>query len=59
MKEVTVLQTRLGEVSSDIKLSLDEVADISILDEMLKLAVVVNSLEDFQQALKSATSNCK
>ena len=51
----TVLQARLGEVSSEITVSLSQVSNLSILDEMLKLAVTVNSLDDFKQALESAT----
>ncbi|MBS9390988.1 MAG: hypothetical protein HEQ33_19690 [Dolichospermum sp. WA123] len=51
----TVLQARLGEVSSEITASLALISNLSILDEMLKLAVTVNSLNDFKQALESAT----
>ncbi|MEA5620917.1 hypothetical protein VB711_24210 [Cronbergia sp. UHCC 0137] len=52
----TVLQTRLGEVSLEIIVSLSQISNLSILDEMLKLAVTVNSLEDFKQALESVIS---
>jgi hypothetical protein len=51
----TVLQARLGEVSLEITASLAQISNLSILDEMLKLAVTVNSLDDFKQALESAT----
>ena len=51
----TVLQARLGEVSSEITASLALISNLSILDEMLKLAVTVNSLDDFKQALELAT----
>jgi len=51
----TVLQARLGEVSLEITASLAQISNLSILDEMLKLAVTVNSLNDFKQALESAT----
>jgi hypothetical protein len=51
----TVLQARLGEVSLEIIVSLSLISNLSILDEMLKLAVTVNSLDDFKQALESAT----
>ncbi len=51
----TVLQARLGEVSLEIIVSLSLISNLSILDEMLKLAVTVNSLNDFKQALESAT----
>jgi hypothetical protein len=51
----TVLQARLGEISLEITVSLSQVSNLSILDEMLKLAVTVNSLDDFKQDLESAT----
>jgi hypothetical protein len=51
-----VLQTRLGEVSLEIIVSLSQISNLSILDEMLKLAVTVNSLDDFKQALESVIS---
>ncbi|MTJ38825.1 hypothetical protein [Dolichospermum sp. UHCC 0406] len=51
----TVLQARLGEVSSEITASLALISNLSILDEMLKLSITVNSLDDFKQALESAT----
>ena len=51
----TVLQARRGEVSLEIIVSLSLISNLSILDEMLKLAVTVNSLNDFKQALESAT----
>jgi hypothetical protein len=50
------LQARLGEVSLDIVSSLAQISNLSILDEMLKLAVTVNSLDDFKQAVELATS---
>jgi hypothetical protein len=46
-----VLQTRLGEIPSDIEDSLNQISDLSILDEMLKLAATSNSLEEFKQSL--------
>ena len=45
----TVLIIRFGEVSFGIDSSLEPVSDLSVLDELLKLAVTVDSLEDFQQ----------
>ena len=45
----TVLTIRFGEVSFGIDSSLEPVSDLSVLDELLKLAVTVDSLEDFQQ----------
>jgi hypothetical protein len=47
----TVLQVRFGEVSFGVDSSLEQVSDLSVLDELLKLAVTVNSLEDFQQSI--------
>ncbi len=52
----TVLQTRFGEVSLEIIVSLSQISNLSILDEMLKLAVTVNSLDDFKQTLELAIS---
>ena len=46
-----VLQVLFGEVSFDIDSSLDQVSDLSVLDELLKVAVTVDSLEDFQQSI--------
>ena len=46
-----VLQVRFGEVSFGIDSSLEQVSDLSVLDELLKLAVTVDSLEDFQQSI--------
>ena len=34
-----------------IDVSLERVSDLSVLDELLKLAVTVDSLEDFQQSI--------
>ena len=47
----TVFKTRLGEIPSDIEDSLGKISNLSILDEMLKLAVTANSLEEFKQSL--------
>ncbi|MDB9421085.1 hypothetical protein [Microcystis aeruginosa] len=47
----TVLQVRLGELSGEIADSLGKISDLLVLDEMLKLAVTVNSLEEFKQSL--------
>jgi hypothetical protein len=52
----TVLQTRFGEVSLEIIVSLSQISNLSILDEMLKLAVTVNSVDDFKQVLELAIS---
>ena len=47
----TVLQVRLGEIPLEIADSLGQISDLSVLDEMLKLAATVNSLEEFKQSL--------
>jgi hypothetical protein len=47
----TVLQVRLGKISSNIEDSLNQISDLSVLDEMLKLAAISNSLEEFKQSL--------
>jgi hypothetical protein len=47
----TVLQIRLGQVPSDIEEALNNISDLSILEEMLKSAVMVNSLDEFKQSL--------
>ena len=46
-----VLRVRLGEVSFGIDSSLEQVSDLSVLDELLKLAVTVDSLDDFRQSV--------
>ena len=46
-----VLQIRLGRVSSQVESSLSRISDVSFLDELLTLAVTVDSLEGFQQVL--------
>jgi hypothetical protein len=47
----TVLQIRLGQVPSDIEEALNNLSDLSILEEMLKSAVIVNSFDEFKQSL--------
>ena len=44
-----VLEIRFGDVFSEVGEALMEVSDVSVLDELLELAVTVNSLEDFKQ----------
>ena len=51
-----VLQIRLGRISSQVEYSLDLISDVSLLDELLTLAVTVDSLEEFQQSLESIQS---
>ena len=47
----TVLQIRLGQVPSDIEEALNNLSDLSLLEEMLKSAVIVNSFDEFKQSL--------
>jgi len=47
----TVLQIRLGQVPSEIEEALNNISDLSILEEMLKSAVMVNSFDEFKQSL--------
>ena len=44
-----VLEIRFGDVFSEVGEALMEVSDVSVLDELLELAVTANSLEDFKQ----------
>jgi hypothetical protein len=46
-----VLRVRLGELTLEIETYLMGISDLSVLDELLKLAVTVDSLEDFQQSI--------
>jgi hypothetical protein len=47
----TVLQARLGSVTSDVENSLREISDLSILNQILTIAATVNSLEDFRRSI--------
>jgi hypothetical protein len=47
----TVLQIRLGQVPSDIEEALNNLSDLSLLEEILKSAVMVNSFDEFKQSL--------
>jgi hypothetical protein len=47
----TVLTVRFGMIPSDIEDFLNQMSDLLLLEEVLKLAVTVNSLEEFQQSL--------
>ena len=55
----TVLKTRLGEITLNIEESLAQISDLSLLDEMLKLAATVNSFEEFQQILLDSRNEDK
>jgi hypothetical protein len=46
-----VLRVRLGELTLEIETYLMGISDLSVLDELLKLAVTVDSLEDFRQSI--------
>lgn len=53
-----VLQIRLGRISSQMESSLSRISELSLLDELLTLAVTVSSLEEFQQSLEKILSQC-
>jgi hypothetical protein len=48
----TVVTVRFGDISSEIQDLISKIADLSLLEDILKLAVTVNSLEEFKQSLK-------
>ena len=52
-----VLQIRLGGISSQMESSLSRISDVSLLDELLTLAVTVDSLEVFQESLERGQSS--
>jgi hypothetical protein len=47
----TVVTVRFGDISSDIQDLISKIADLSLLEEILKLAATANSLEEFKQSL--------
>ena len=53
----TILSLRFGAISSDVQKFLDQSSDLALLEEILKLAVTANSLEDFQQSLSQVNPN--
>ena len=53
----TILSLRFGAISSDVQDFLDQSSDLGLLEEILKLAVTVNSLADFQQSLPQVNPN--
>ena len=53
----TILSLRFGAISSDVQDFLDQSSDLTLLEEILKLAVTVNSLEDFKQSLPPVNPN--
>ena len=52
-----VLQIRLGGISLQMEFSLSRISDVSLLDELLTLAVTVDSLEVFQESLERGQSS--
>lgn len=46
-----VLNSRLGDVPNKIQQSLSEVTNIRLLDQILEIALIVNSWEEFEQSL--------
>ena len=47
----TVLTVRFGEISSEIEEIIDKITNLTILEELLQLAVTANSLQEFKQSL--------
>ncbi|MFM7578290.1 MAG: hypothetical protein ACKO5Q_15295, partial [Microcystaceae cyanobacterium] len=52
-----VLQIHLGKIPSPLESSLSLISDVSLLDELLTLAVTVDSLEVFQESLERGQSS--
>jgi hypothetical protein len=48
----TVLKTRLGDIPIDIEQAVDKISVLSILDELLKSALTVNSFDELHQLLE-------
>jgi predicted hydrocarbon binding protein len=44
-----VLKTRLGDIPIEIEQAVDKISVLSILDELLKSALTVNSFEELRQ----------
>jgi hypothetical protein len=42
---------RFGEISSEIEEIIDKITNLTILEELLQLAVTANSLQEFKQSL--------
>ena len=47
----TVLTVRFGEISSELQDLIKKISDFTLLEEILKLAVTANSLEEFKLSL--------
>ena len=52
----TVLQARLGNITSDVESHLSQISDLSILNQILTIAATVNSPDDFWQSLEEIQS---
>jgi hypothetical protein len=50
---IDVLQTRFGEVPADFIAAINNLDEISLLKELHREAVTINSLEEFEQILRS------
>ncbi|MCU7245853.1 MAG: hypothetical protein NT917_22720, partial [Microcystis aeruginosa WS75] len=48
----TVLKTRLGDIPIEIEQAVDKISVLSILDELLKSALTVNSFDELHQLLE-------
>jgi hypothetical protein len=48
----TVLKMRLGDIPIDIEQAVDKISVLSILDELLKSALTVNSFDELHQLLE-------
>jgi hypothetical protein len=47
-----VLKTRLGDIPIEIEQAVDKISVLSILDELLKSALTVNSFDELHQLLE-------
>jgi hypothetical protein len=47
-----VLKTRLGDIPIEIEQAVDKISVLSILDELLKSALTVNSFDELPQLLE-------
>ncbi len=47
----TVLTVRFGEISSEIEEIIGQIANLALLEELLKSAVTANSIAEFKQSL--------
>ena len=54
-KITIVVKVRFGEISSELQDRVNKVTDFPLLEEILKLAVTSNSLEEFQQYLEQVS----